>query len=150
MRRLFLLFTLLLILVTACKNSKKDWTQQEGYKRQQDSIRIVDSLKQLREQEIAYANQLRLDSLARVGEERRMLEETSRYHIIIGSFITPEFADEYSVYYESLGYATSIYTAENGFDLVSAMDLDNFSEALYQLENFRDTVEVEAWIYIYP
>ena len=116
-----------------------------------DSTRIADSIKAVQAIELELAlEQARLDSIARATAGIEIMEGSSKYHIIVGSFITPEFARAHTEYYISQGYDAKIYTADNGFDLVSAMDLENLSEAVLMLERFQDTVDFEAWLYIYP
>jgi len=116
-----------------------------------DSIRVADSLKKVRAAEIELARELAIqDSLMRIEEEMSFYASQFRYHVIVGSFITPEYAFDHSDFYSSMGYQTQIIEGINGFDLVSAMGLDDYSQSLYQLENFKDTVEIEAWLYIFP
>ena len=150
MKKLFVFAISVAVLLSSCQQKKKstvyDYTQPV-----RDSAAIADSIRQVEAVELAYAiEQLRLDSIA-LAEEAAILEQESyKYHIIVGSFITPEYAYECSSYYTSMGYYTNIYPAENGFDLVSAMDLDDYSEAQKMLSRFQDTVNYESWIYIYP
>ena len=114
-----------------------------------DSIRVADSLKMVRAAENKLAREQAIqDSLMRIEEE--FYANQFRYHIIVGSFITPEYAFDHSDFYSSMGYQTKIIEGINGFDLVSAMGLNDYSESLYQLENFKDTVEIESWLYIFP
>ncbi len=147
----FLVFLIsVVVLLSSCQQKKKstvyDYTQPV-----RDSAAIADSIRQAEAVELAYAiEQLRLDSIALVEEAAILEQESNKYHIIVGSFITPEYAYECSFYYTSIGYNTNIYPAENGFDLVSAMDLDDYSEAQKMLSRFQDTVNYESWIYIYP
>lgn len=119
------------------------------YQQRMDSIRVADSLKRI-EEEQQRLEQAFLDSVQQAEEEQRFLEEQYRYHIIVGGFITPEYADDYAAYYASEGFQPQILTAENGFDLISVMDLDNLAEARRMVENFRDTVDIDTWLYIYP
>ncbi len=150
MKKLLVFTISVTVLLSSCQQKKKsnvyDYTQPV-----RDSAAIADSIRQVEAVELAYAiEQLRLDSIA-LAEEAAILEQESyKYHIIVGSFITPEYAYECSSYYTSMGYYTNIYPAENGFDLVSAMDLDDYSEAQKMLSRFQDTVNYESWIYIYP
>jgi hypothetical protein len=156
MRNLLISALIILFILPSCK-----WIREKGwfgsdrdtlevYQRQRDSIRVADSIKRAHEAELERIRQRAIaDSLARV-EERKRLEAQFPYHIIVGSFITPEYAVEYADYYQSMGYQTKIYPDVEGFDLVSAMELKDWTEAMKQLERFQDTVEFEAWIYIYP
>lgn len=150
MKKIVLLLSIVFFLFQACNNKKQN-SEQEAYQRMRDSTRIADSIKTVQAAELAYALEVaRLDSIARAEEEFKILEESSKYHIIVGSFITPEFALEHTEYYVSMGYDAKIYPADNGFELVSAMDIDNLTEAVLMLERFKDTVDFESWIYIHP
>ena len=150
MKKIVLLLSIVIFLFPAC-NKKKQNSEQEAYQRMRDSTRIADSLKAAQAAELAYALEIaRLDSIARATEELGIMEESFKYHIIVGSFMTPEFALAHTEYYISQGYDARIYPADNGFELVSAMDLDNLPEAVLMLERFKDTVDFEAWIYIHP
>lgn len=154
MRTLVFLFILILGSFSSCKFIKqKGWFGKDQdttalHQQRMNDLRVADSLKK------AQAEQIRLDqiadSLLQIDEAQRLLEEQYKYHIIVGGFITPEYADAYSDYYASLGYQPRILTAENGFDLISVMDLDNRAEASRMVESFRDTVDIDTWLYIYP
>lgn len=150
---LFILFAIT-IAFSSCKFvKKKGWFGLEetdtlaAYQRKQDSLHRVDSIQKAlaRKKAIEKARQ---DSIKKAEQAR--LEELAkfRYHIIVGSFLTPEYADEWSAYYNSLGYGTEILEAGNGFNLVSARKYDNMSNALFDLERFKDTVQVDAWVYV--
>ena len=153
---LFSVFIVLLLLPSCNFIKKKGWfgtgrAAEAAMQIRLDSIRVADSLKEVRAAEIALAReQAYQDSLMRIDEEMNYYDNQLRYHIIVGSFITPEYALDHSDFYISMGYQTQIFEGVNGFDLVSAMDLEDYSESLYQLENFKDTVEIESWLYIFP
>lgn len=116
-----------------------------------DSIRVADSLERVRALEIELAREQAIqDSLLSLEEDMNYYDYEFRYHIIVGSFITPEYALDHSDFYSSMGYQTRIIEGVNGFDLVSAMGLDGYSQSLYQLENFKDTVDIDSWLYIFP
>jgi cytochrome c oxidase assembly protein Cox11 len=69
-----------------CEKNKVDTTELEELKMQLarlDSIRVADSLKMVQETQKAQARQ---DSI-RLAEEVR---SASKYHIIVGTFYTPE------------------------------------------------------------
>ena len=157
MRSLLFSVIIVLLLFPSCNFiKKKGWfgtgrAAEAALQIRLDSIRVADSLKVIREAEIAQAReQAYQDSLMRIDEEMNYYDNQFRYHIIVGSFITPEYALDHSDFYTSMGYQTQIFEGVNGFDLVSAMDLEDYSQSLYQLENFKDTVEIESWLYIFP
>ena len=113
---------------------------------QQDSIRIADSLNKVDEKLEAIEN-ARLDSI-RKEEARQAAEKKSKYNIIVGSFHTPEYAKSLAEIYRQRGYETKILKMErSNFDLVSAESHESLRKAISRLRQFRDTVEMEAWIY---
>lgn len=153
MRHLFILFILTLLFANSCKFIEdKGWFGKqvdtlEAFYLKQDSIRIADSIRQ--QLELMQAReQARLDSLRRLEQEEMEWLYRFKYHVIVGSFKTPEYADLYSEYYSKMGYTTEILFSENDFNLVSARKFENLQKAIIDLEHFRDMVELDAWIYI--
>ena len=154
MKKLIFILFAILVSFSSCKFVKeKGWfglknaDTMETYLRKQDSIHIADSINKVIAKQRAI-EQARQDSI-NMAEQKR-LEELARfkYHIIVGSFITPMFADEWSDYYNSMGYGTEILKADNEFNLVSARKYDNMKDALIDLRHFMDTVQIDAWVYI--
>jgi hypothetical protein len=153
MRQLSAIFlVLLLALAPSCKYFKN--TRLFGKKErtlasllaQQDSIRIADSLNKVDEKLEALEN-ARLDSV-RKEEARQAAEKKSRYNIIVGSFITPEYAKIMAENYIKEGYDAQILKSEGGnFEFVSAESHESLREAISRLRQFQDTVEIDAWIY---
>ncbi len=152
MKKLIPLFVLFLA-VTSCKFiEEKGWFKKDAetliaYQARMDSIRVADSINKVLEAE-RMIEQARLDSVRAIEEAERERLARFKYHIIVGSFKTPEYADLYSSYYRKMGYETETLFNEYDFNVVSARAFDNIREALVQLEHFRDTVELEAWLYI--
>jgi hypothetical protein len=115
---------------------------------QQDSIRVADSIRKVQDELLAIEN-ARLESERIATEEILVNENRSRYNIVVGSFITPEYAREYAEEYKVLGYNPSIIKMDGtNFELVSAEAHENFNTAVARLRQFQDTVQIEAWIYI--
>lgn len=111
-----------------------------------DSIRIADSLKEANERLLALENE-RLDSLRRAEAER--LAGESKYNIIVGSFVTPEYAKTLSAEYTGMGYTTRIIRPAGGkFELVAAEGHKSLRKAVDRLAQFRDTVQLDSWIYV--
>ncbi|MCK4631184.1 MAG: hypothetical protein KAT40_07060 [Bacteroidales bacterium] len=154
MRKLIFILFAISIAFSSCKFVKeKGWfglknaDTMDAYLRKQESIHIADSISKVIAKQKAI-EQARQDSINNAEQER--LERLSRfkYHIVVGSFITPQYADEWSIYYNSIGYGTEILKADNEFNLVSARKYDNMKDALIDLEHFMDTVQIDAWVYI--
>lgn len=154
MKKLIFILFAILISFSSCKFVKeKGWfglknaDTMDAYLRKQDSIHIADSISIVIAKQRAI-EQARQDSI-NMAEQKR-LEELARfkYHIVVGSFLTPQYADEWSVYYNSIGYDTEMLKAGNEFNLVSARKYDNIKDAVMDLERFKDTVQIDAWVYI--
>ena len=152
------IFLILLISMSSCKFiEKKGWfgkkkreaEQLEILLARQDSIRVADSIRMEIEQ-IQAIEQVRIDSIRAEEDVRLAFEAMSRFHIIVGSFLTPEYADDHLRLYQSMGfYGSTIIDGPNGrFRLVSAEAHNNINSALGRLSNYQDTVEFEAWLYI--
>jgi hypothetical protein len=114
---------------------------------QQDSIRIADSLNKV-DEKLAAIEKERLDSVRKEEEARQAAEIKGKYNIIVGSFHTPEYAKSLAESYRQRGYETKILKMErSNFELVSAESHESLRKAISRLRQFRDTVEMEAWIY---
>jgi hypothetical protein len=112
----------------------------------QDSIRVADSIMKVQERLIALEN-ARLDSI-RVAEVNA-LELRNKYNIIVGAFITPEYARALNEDYRKRGYDSRIIKMEGSrFELVSAESHESFRIAAARLDQFQDTVEIYSWMYI--
>ncbi|MGI5913307.1 MAG: SPOR domain-containing protein [Bacteroidales bacterium] len=143
------ILTLLLFIVPSCKYfnrvSKKEALAIE--QRRIDSIRVADSIKSVQERLLAM-EQARQDSI-RLVEERLAHERSFRYNIIVGSFITPEYATNYAAEFRDMGYDPKIIgMTGTPFNLVAAERFQNFNQAVSRLKQFQDTVSFDAWLYI--
>lgn len=111
-----------------------------------DSIRIADSIKAANEKLLALES-ARQDSIQKAEAER--LASEYRYNIIVGSFLTPEFAKSLAAEYTGMGYNVRIIKPLNGkFEFVAAEGHKSLKKAISRLEQFRDTVQLESWIYV--
>jgi len=149
MRHLLSLVLIVLLVATpSCKYFKrgKKADAMKFLLAQQDSIRVADSIMNVQALLVAIEN-AKLDS-ARIAEEQR-LALGSRYNIIVGSFITPEYAKGLAEVYRQKGYDTKILKMSGSrFELVSAESHESFRKAVARLKEFQDTVELDAWMYI--
>jgi len=149
------LITLLLVFFPSCKNIRerglfgKKAKTLEMLRAQQDSIRVADSLKRV-ENRLRAIEEARLDSLIQAEQERAANEARNKYNIIVGSFLTPEFAQAWAEEYRKQGYDTRIVRMDGSqFDLVVAESYNRFSKAMERLDAFQDTVDIDAWLYIF-
>jgi hypothetical protein len=115
---------------------------------QQDSIRVADSIRKIQDQILAIEN-AKLDSIRLEEEAKLLASQTRKYNIIVGSFITPEYAIGHAETYRLEGYDTKVIKMDgSNFELVSAESHQSLREAVSRLQQFQDTVELDAWIYI--
>lgn len=145
---------LLLILSPSCKKIKerglfgKKAKTLEMLMVQQDSIRVADSLKRV-ENRIRAVEEARLDSILQAEQEKAAYEARNRFNIIVGSFVTPEFAQAWAEEYRKQGYDSKVIRMANSkFELVVAESYDNFSKAVHRLDQFQDTVDIDSWLYV--
>jgi hypothetical protein len=112
----------------------------------QDSIHIADSIRKAQDLLLAI-EKAKIDS-ARIAEEN-LLALGSRYNIIVGSFITPEYAKGLAEIYRNQGYDAKILKMDGSrFELVAAESHESFRKAVTRLKEFQDTVVLDAWMYI--
>lgn len=147
------ILVIFLISLPGCKYFKgkklfgKKARETELLKAKQDSIRVADSIIKVQER-LKAIEDARLDSI-RLAEEKRAWDLQHKYNIIVGSFITPEYARSYAETYRQKGYDARIIRMEGGrFDLVSAEAHQSFRKAVARLQQFQDTIQIDAWLYI--
>jgi hypothetical protein len=117
-------------------------------KAREDSTRVADSIEkvQLLLQEM---EQAKADSVKQTGKELNSSESINKFNIIVGSFLTPEYAKALKEVYRSKGYDPKIITMDgSNFELVSAESYDSFDKAFSRLKQFQDTILPESWLYI--
>ncbi len=145
----------LILLTSSCKFiEEKGWFGKSKadtmavWQARQDSIRVADSIRAEIEHMKA-VEQARLDSVQAAGQAQLEREARFRYHIVVGSFLTPEYAEDFKSYYQSMGYNAKIIDGpKNRFRLVSAEVHENLNEAIKRLVQYQDTVNFESWLYI--
>ncbi len=147
-----LILILLLTLMPSCKFFKgiklfhKKADKLMVLQAQQDSIRVADSIRKAQEKLLAIET-ARLDSI-RLAEEAKV-SLASKYNIVVGSFITPEYAKAWADEYRSRGYDPKIIKMDNSrFELVTAETYESLRKAISRLNQFQDTVQIDAWIYV--
>jgi len=149
------IFIAFLLLTGSCKFiEEKGWFGKSKadtmavWLARQDSIRIADSIRN-EEARLRAVEQARLDSIQAAEQAQREWEERFKYHIIVGGFLTPEYAEDYLEYYRSMGYdAKIIQGPDERFRLISAEVHENLNRARQRLYQYQDTVDFEAWLYI--
>ena len=147
-------FLLLLTVAPSCNYFKnrglfgKKAKTLEALRAQQDSVRVADSVRLVEEKLLAIEN-AKLDSIRLEEQARQTAARQSKYNIIVGSFITPEYARDYAESYRQQGYNAEILKMTGSdFELVCAESHASLRKAISRLKQFQDTVEMDSWIYI--
>jgi hypothetical protein len=155
MKLLSILFlTVLLISLPSCKKIKerglfgKKANTLVLLKAQQEALRKADSLRVIQNR-LKAIEEARLDSIRLAAEEKLSWEARYKYNLIVGSFLTPEYARAWSEEYRNMGYDPKIIKGDDSrFDLVAVESHESYSKAVIRLNQFQDTVNIDTWIYI--
>lgn len=118
--------------------------EAEALRQQQEAFRIADSIK-VAEEQAAREREI-LAEQARLAEQETM--DRSKYYIIVGSFLTPEYATSWEEHITSLGHNADIVEMGAGrWKLVSVSSYATLNEAWNALKNYQDNVNMDAWVY---
>ena len=147
----YLLFVLIMLVTVlpSCKKigklfGKKEVDTTGVWLARLDSIRVADSMRRAQE-ELMAIEAARQDSI-RLAEEARL---ASKYHIIVGSFYTPEYAKNQAEEYRKKGYNVRILQMKGSkFELVSAEAYNQFRPAVNKLLDYQENIMPDAWLYI--
>ena len=150
-------FLVIVLLVTtpSCKwlrkkglIGKKKANTEAAMKLKLDSIRVADSVRKAQDRLLSL-ELARQDSIRNIEQAELNWRNSFPYNIIVGSFITPEYARSYAAEFSAQGYKTKIIKLEGtSFEMVSAEAHEKFSTAVARLKLFQDTVAYDAWLYI--
>jgi cell division protein FtsN len=146
-----LLLAGILLLTPSCDFMKsinpfgKKAREAEALRQQQEAFRIADSIRVVNESK-AEAERLRQAELARAAEEA--VQAVSGYHVIVGSFLTPAYADAWLEHIKGFGYDARIVDMNGGkWQLVSARSFPDLHGAWNALGSIQDNINSEAWVY---
>jgi hypothetical protein len=121
--------------------------------------------KQLKEQEanhqaslnqIMQESQAKLDSIIAYYEDelaarggKYVSAASGTYYLIVGSFLTPAYAEAYSAKISGMGYKTEIVKMHD-WNLVAAESYTGLRDALDGLAIVRSNITPDSWIYVGP
>jgi len=160
MKKILILLITIMIVFPGCK-----FINEKIFKKGSDTLEVyVANLeKELAEietrhlyelEKLKMESQAKIDSIIRyyenelAGEGKRYTGATAgTYYLIVGSFKTPRYAEDYSAKVREMGYHTQIIKAGT-WNLVSAENYSSWSEAVKGLELVRSNVCVDSWIYV--
>ncbi|NLD63662.1 MAG: hypothetical protein GX646_07170 [Bacteroidales bacterium] len=152
MKRLpLMLLAVVLLLTPSCDFMKsinpfgKKAREAEALRQQQEAFRVADSIRVAREKE-AEAERIRQAELAVQAEEQ--IRTVTGYHVIVGSFLTPAYAEDWLEHIRSFGYDARIVEMNGGrWQLVSAQAYPDIHAAFNALGSIQNRIDGEAWVY---
>ncbi len=119
--------------------------EAEALRQQREAYRIADSIRVVNEMK-AEAERARQAELAREAEEQARLRQG--FHVIVGSFLTPEYANAWLDHIKGFGYEAQIVSMGGGrWHLVSAGAFPQQRQAYKALDAIMDRIDGEAWVY---
>ncbi|MBE0679262.1 MAG: SPOR domain-containing protein [Bacteroidales bacterium] len=146
-----LLLAGILLLTPSCDFMKsinpfgKKAREAEALRQQQEAFRIADSIRVANDRQ-AEAERARQSEIALAAEEAS--RAASGYHVIVGSFLTPAYADEWLGHIRGLGYDASLVDMNGGrWQLVSAKSFPDLHAAWNALGTIQDNINGEAWVF---
>jgi len=148
MKKIVFALSLLVIFSSGCNLiGKKKREEQARIEAQQkkDSIAAAKkkaaALKLKKQKE----EQAKKEAARKAEEERRKLY---KFHVIVGSFKTPQYATAYNELMGKKGYQTEILTNSYNFQMVSIGAYKSWRDAVVELRKAREAIEPNSWIYI--
>ena len=148
MRSVIVVLSLLVVLSSGCNLiGKKKRAEKEAIELQNKKDSTLKAQKaakalKLKKQKEAQAKQ---DAIKKAEEEKRKLY---KFHIIVGSFKTPQYATAFNDFIGKKGYQTEMLTNNYNFKMVSIGSYKSWRNAVVELKNVREAIEPTAWIYI--
>jgi cell division protein FtsN len=124
---------------------KKKARETEALRQQQEAFRVADSIRVANEQQAEAERQRQAEM--NLAEEQEVIDY-SQYHVIVGSFLTPSYADAWREHIRGLGYDARIVPMNGGrWSLVSAKSFGTLRDAWNALATIQDNINGEAWVY---
>ena len=143
----------MLLLTPSCKFMEsinpfgKKARAAEALYKQQEAFRIADSIKVATEKIAEEQRQAELARLAAEQEAVRAAESAAKFHIIVGSFLTPEYAQSWLNHCREMGYDARIIDWNDGrWKMVSANSYETLRAAYNELPAFLTRFDMEAWV----
>jgi hypothetical protein len=160
MKKVFILLITIMIVFPGCK-----FINEKILKKGSDTLEVYAAnlekeLADIETQHFYELEKLKMESQAKIDSIIQYYENelagkgkrytgaaTGTYYLIVGSFKTPKYAEDYSAKVREMGYNTQIVKAGT-WNLVSAENYSSWSEAVKGLELVRSNVSVNSWIYV--
>jgi hypothetical protein len=160
MKKILLLLIMVIFAFSGCKfinerGSKKGGDTLEVYVYNlEQQLANYEKVHQASLNEIMRESQAKIDSIINYYESeissrggRKTSAMSGTYYLVVGSFQTPAYAQNYSAKVSDMGYKTEI--VESGYwNFVSAESYTDLREAIKGLSIVRSNVTPDSWILV--
>lgn len=148
-----ILYIVISVLITGCKyfEEKRLFSKKVdtliNYAEESSESEDTDSTALLQETDnIVLENEISSDSLADI-DDSKYYHSDYKYHIIVGSFLIPEYAERYADKLRAMGYNPEIVLRDDGFHMVAARSYNELSASISGLQTVKAELSTKAWIY---
>ena len=148
MRSIIVVLSLLVVLGSGCnmigKKKRAEKAAIELQNKKDSTLKAQKAAKalKLKKQKEAQAKQ---EAIRKAEEERKKMY---KFHIIVGSFKTPQYATAFNDFIGKKGYQTEMLRNSYNFQMVSIGSYKSWRDAVVELKKVREAIEPTAWIYI--
>jgi hypothetical protein len=87
------------------------------------------------------------DSLRRLYQPEAS-HGSDKAYMIVGCFLVPQNADNYSEKIRNMGYQSEIILRADGFHMVTANSYATIKDGLRDLQKYRDEISKNAWVWV--
>lgn len=148
MRKILIALSLIVVFSSGCNMFGKKKREEQARietQRKKDSIATAQKKAKALKIKKQKEEQAKKDSIKKAEEARRKLY---KFHVIVGSFKTPQYATAYNDLIGKKGYQTELLTNSYNFQMVSIGAFKSWREAVVELNKAREAIEPTSWIYI--
>ena len=148
-----LLYIVISVLIVGCKYfeekrlfSKKvdtliNYAEESSEPEEIDSLEILTGT-----DEIISEKDISADSLTSIYNSKYSHSDY-KYHLVVGCFLIPEYAERYADKLRAMGYNPEIVLRDDGYHMVSARYFNELSASINELQTVKAELSSQAWIY---
>jgi cell division protein FtsN len=72
----------------------------------------------------------------------------NRYYMIVGCFTVQANAERYVTKLREMGYTPQILSGNNKYQMIAIRSYDNYRESIKEIDEIRNAVTPNAWVYL--
>jgi hypothetical protein len=152
MKKIFL-YIVISVLISGCKyfEEKRLFSKKVdtliNYAEESTESEEIDSIAlQSGTDEIVLEDDITSDSPTGI-DNSKYYHSDYKYHIVVGSFLVPEYAERYADKLKTMGYNPEIVLRDDGYHMVAAGSFNELSASISGLQTVKAEISTKAWIY---